>query len=59
MRRGDYRDPRTPFLITVMTTYLGDENQGERAIESVARKAYEHFTRLSRASSYGRVISEN
>ena len=51
--------PGRPFVITVMTTYLGDENQGERAIESVARKAYEHFTRLSRASSYGRVISEN
>jgi len=50
--------PGHPFVITVMTTYLADENQGERAVELVARKAYEHFTRLRRASSYGRVISE-
>jgi beta-lactamase class A len=50
--------PGHPFVITVMTTYLADENEGERAIERVALKAYEHFTWLSRASPYGRVISE-
>ncbi len=50
--------PGHPFAITVMTTYLADENEGERAVEALARQAYEHFTRLARASSYGRVISE-
>jgi beta-lactamase class A len=47
-----------PFVMTVMTTYLADENEGERAVEALARQAYEHFMRLARASSYGRVISE-
>lgn len=47
-----------PFVMTVMTTFLADENEGERAVEAVARQAYEHFTRLARASGYGRVVSE-
>jgi len=50
--------PGHPFAITVMTTYLADENGGERAVEAVARQAYEHFTGLARASPYGRVVSE-
>jgi beta-lactamase class A len=50
--------PGHPFVIAVMTTYLADENAGERAIEKVARLAYDYFDRLGRSSPYGRVISE-
>jgi hypothetical protein len=41
----------------VTTTYLAHDPEGERAVEEVARLAYDYFTRLSRSSSYGRVIS--
>lgn len=47
-----------PFIASVMTTYLSRNEDGEKAIEEVARLAYAYFDRLSRASAYGRVISE-
>jgi beta-lactamase class A len=47
-----------PFILCVMTTYLAGNADGERAIEEVARLTYAYFDRLSRASAYGRVISE-
>lgn len=47
-----------PFLMSVMTTYLSSEEEGERVVKQIARLAYAHFDRLSRASAYGRVISE-
>jgi beta-lactamase class A len=50
--------PGHPFVLTVMTAYLTHEDQGERAIEDVARIAYAYFDRLARSSPYGRVISE-
>lgn len=50
--------PGHPFVLSVMTTYLAHEDEGERAIEKVARLAYAYFDRLSRSSPYGRVISE-
>jgi beta-lactamase class A len=50
--------PGHPFVMTVMTAYLSDEAAGERAIEEVARLAYDYFDRLARSSPYGRVISE-
>lgn len=50
--------PGHPFVMTVMTTYLSSEAEGERAIEDVARLAYAYFGRLARSSPYGRVISE-
>jgi beta-lactamase class A len=49
--------PGHPFIMSVTTTYLAREDEGERAVEEVARLAYDYFNRLSRASSYGRVIS--
>ena len=49
--------PGHPFIMSVTTTYLARDDEGERAIEEVARLAYDYFNRLSRASSYGRVIS--
>ena len=49
--------PGHPFVMSVHTTYLGRDEEGERAIEEVARLAFDYFNRLSRSSSYGRVIS--
>lgn len=47
-----------PFAVSVMTTYLAKDDDGERAVKEIARLAYDYFDRLSRASAYGRVISE-
>jgi beta-lactamase class A len=49
--------PGHPFLMSVMTTYDARDDDGEHAVEEVARLAYDYFNRLSRSSSYGRVIS--
>jgi len=46
------------FILCVMTTYLKNDGDGERAIEEVARLTYAYFDRRSRASEYGRVISD-
>jgi len=48
-----------PYVICVMTTYLGNERDGERAISAVSADAYRMFDRLGRASEYGRVVSAN
>ena len=47
-----------PFVVSVMTTFLASNEEGERAIKEIARLAYAHFERLSRSTNYGRVISE-
>jgi len=49
--------PGHPLIMSVTTTYNADDNEGERAVQEVARLAYDYFNRLSRSSSYGRVIS--
>ncbi len=49
--------PGHPFIMSITTTYDADGDEGERAVEGVARLAYDYFNRLSRSSSYGRVIS--
>ena len=49
--------PGHPLIMSVTTTYLGRDDEGEHAVEEVARMTYEYFDRLSRSSSYGRVIS--
>jgi beta-lactamase class A len=46
-----------PFVICVMTTYLRNERDGEKAISRIAAAAYSMFERLGSASEYGRVIS--
>lgn len=46
-----------PFILCVMTTYLRDEREGEKAISRIGLAAYRMFDRLGRASEYGRVIS--
>ena len=46
-----------PYILSVMTTYLRRERDGEEAISEISLDAYRMFDRLARASEYGRVIS--
>lgn len=50
--------PGHPYVMSVMTTYLATNGEGERAVEQVARLVYDYFDRLNRSSAYGRFISE-
>jgi beta-lactamase class A len=50
--------PGRPYAAAVMATYLQRDKDGETAIREVSAALYETFTRLSRASEYGRIISE-
>ena len=43
-------------VLCVMTTYLQNGAEGERAIEDVARLAYSYYSRLAQSSPYGRPI---
>jgi len=45
-----------PYILCVMTTYLKDDAEGERAIEEVSRAAYQYFSRLGAGLQYGRQI---
>jgi beta-lactamase class A len=45
-----------PFILCVMTTYLKHNQDGERAIDEIARLAFAYFDRLGRSSPYGRTI---
>ncbi len=44
-----------PYVLSVMTTFLKDEAEGERAIEAISRAAYEHFSRLGLGGALGRL----
>src|SRR5215469_3427547 len=46
-----------PYAISVMTSYLRRERDGEEAISNISLDAYRMFDRLGRASEYGRVVS--
>jgi len=46
-----------PYVICVMTTFLTNERAGEEAISKISLVAYRMFSRLGRASEYGRVVS--
>jgi beta-lactamase class A len=35
-----------PYILCLMTTFLKDEAEGERAIEDLSRSAYEYFSRV-------------
>ena len=50
------RAAHRPYAIAVMTTYLKDEVEGERAITSVSRAFYEYFSRLGFGSEHGRQL---
>ncbi|MGE3277903.1 MAG: serine hydrolase [Vicinamibacterales bacterium] len=43
-----------PFALAVMTTYLADDQAGERAIHDIAAAAFAYFDRLARGGKYGR-----
>jgi beta-lactamase class A len=45
-----------PYVLSVMTTFLKDEAEGERAIEAISRAAYEYFSRLGAGGALGRLI---
>ena len=45
-----------PYVLCVMTTFLKDEGEGERAIESISRVAYEYFSRLGAGGALGRLL---
>jgi beta-lactamase class A len=49
--------PDRPYLISVMTTYLKRDADGNPAIAAVSRLAFEHFLRLRRSTDLGRVVS--
>ncbi len=46
-----------PYAISIMTSYLRRERDGEEAISGISLAAYRMFDRLGRASEYGRVVS--
>ena len=46
-----------PYAISIMTSYLRRERDGEEAISNISLDAYRMFDRLGRASEYGRVVS--
>jgi hypothetical protein len=45
-----------PYIFCVMTTFLKDEEEGERAIEEMSRTAYEYFARLGAGGALGRLV---
>lgn len=48
---------KRPYILSVMTTYLHREREGEEAISKISLQAWRMFDRVARASEYGRVIS--
>ena len=44
-----------PYVLCVMTTFLKDEAEGERAIEEISRVAYEYFSRRGAGGALGRL----
>jgi beta-lactamase class A len=45
-----------PFILVAMATFLKDHETGNAAITAASRAAFEYFSRLAHASSYGRAI---
>jgi hypothetical protein len=43
-------------VLSVMTTFLKDDAEGERAIEEITRAAYEYYARLGLGGALGRTI---
>jgi beta-lactamase class A len=42
-----------PYVISVMTTYNGDDEIAERAISDLSRRVFEHFGRIAHSNVYG------
>lgn len=45
-----------PYIFSVLTSYLREDEAGERAIEDMSRIAYGYFSRLGAGTEYGRQI---
>jgi beta-lactamase class A len=43
-----------PYILSVMTTWLADDEAGAKAIEDLSRAAYGYFSRLGAGTAYGR-----
>jgi len=50
--------PGRPYVVSIMTTYLRRDADGEAAIREISAALYETFDRLARSSDLGRIISE-
>ncbi len=50
--------PGRPYAVSIMTTYLRRDADGEAAIREISAALYEAFDRLARSSDLGRIISE-
>ena len=50
--------PARPYAVSIETTFLRRQEDGEAAIKEISAALYETFDRLSRSSELGRVISE-
>ena len=47
-----------PYVLSVMTTYLKRDADGNPAIARISRLIFEHVSRLARSSEIGRVVSD-
>jgi beta-lactamase class A len=50
--------PGRPYVLSVMTTYLKRDADGNPAIARISRIVYEHVARLARSSEIGRIVSD-
>ncbi len=50
--------PGRPYAVTIMTTYLRRDDDGEAVIRELSAALFETFDRLARSSDLGRIISE-
>ena len=50
--------PGRPYVLSVMTTYLKRDADGNPAIARISQLVYEHVSRLARSSDIGRVVSD-
>ncbi len=50
--------PGRPYIISVMTTYLVKEEDGEEAISRASRLAYDYFSTLARSNIHGRWLRD-
>jgi beta-lactamase class A len=50
--------PGRPYTVSIMTTYLRRDADGEAAVREISAAVYHTFDRLARSSDLGRVISE-
>jgi beta-lactamase class A len=44
-----------PYVFVAMATFLGNEAEGERAIEEMSRASYAYFSRVGAGGALGRL----